>query len=244
MGNPTIKITGDTSLAVVFDQEISPRVNEQIRALDEEIAAAEIHGVYETVPTYCSLTVHYNPVVIRYEELEEKLLGLMKRSHHAKKRRPRVMEIPVCYGGDFGPDLDYVAEHAGMTPDEVVKVHSEPEYLIYMLGFTPGFSYMGGMDERIATPRLTTPRVLIPAGSVGIAGAQTGIYPIDSPGGWQLIGQTPVVLYNSARKNPILLDAGMHVKFVPITLREYNRIKPLAESGKYECKTYLKGEAE
>ncbi|MBQ2183710.1 MAG: 5-oxoprolinase subunit PxpB, partial [Lachnospiraceae bacterium] len=117
---------------------------------------------------------------------------------------------------EYGPDLDYVAEYHQMSKEEVIKLHTEAEYLIYMLGFTPGFSYMGGMDERIATPRLKTPRVLIPAGSVGIAGGQTGIYPIDSPGGWQLIGRTPVRMYDAERQTPILLDAGLHVRFVPI----------------------------
>lgn len=244
MAKPTIRITGDTSLAIVFDQKISKEINEQIRSLDEEIADAKIKGVYETVPTYCSLTVHYDPLTIRYDDLKERIEALMSVSHHAKKRLPRVIEIPVCYGGRFGPDLDNVANHSGLTPNEVINIHTSGEYLIYMLGFTPGFSYMGGMDERLATPRHTAPRVLIPAGSVGIAGMQTGIYPIDSPGGWQLIGQTPVVLYDSHREDPILLDAGMYVKFVQIDESEYDRIKPLAESGEYVCKTYTKGEAE
>lgn len=244
MAKPTIRITGDTSLAIVFDQEISKEINEQIRSLDEEIAEAKIDGIFETVPTYCSLTVHYDPLKIRYHELKEKIEALMAIDHHAKKRLPKVIEIPVCYGGEFGPDLDNVSVHSGLTPEEIINIHTSGEYLIYMLGFTPGFSYMGGMDERLATPRHTTPRVLIPAGSVGIAGMQTGIYPIDSPGGWQLIGQTPVVLYDSQREDPILLDAGMYVKFVQIDEEEYHRIKPLAESGEYVCKTYTKGEAE
>lgn len=244
MAKPKIRITGDTSLAIVFDQEISVRINEQIRSLDEEILQAKIPGVYETVPTYCSLTVHYDPLTIRYHELEEKILAIMAVSHHAKKSKPKVIEIPVCYGGEFGPDLDIVAKHSGLSPEEVIKIHTSGEYLIYMLGFTPGFSYMGGMDERLATPRHTEPRVLIPAGSVGIAGMQTGIYPIDSPGGWQLIGQTPVVLYDSQRPQPILLDAGMYVKFYPIDKKEFYRIQPLAKAWKYDCKMYTRGVAE
>jgi KipI family sensor histidine kinase inhibitor len=244
MSGPVIKITGDTSIAVVFDQVISPKINAQIRALDEEIAAARIYGIFETVPTYCALTIHYDPVRIRYEELRAKIEELMKKAHSAKKRRPTVIEIPVCYGGEFGPDIENVAKHAGISVEEVIKIHTAPEYLIYMLGFTPGFSYMGGMDERIATPRLTEPRVLIPAGSVGIAGAQTGIYPIDSPGGWQLIGRTPVVLYDPDREEPIMLDAGMHVKFVQIDGEEFESIRPMSESGKYKCKTYVRGAEE
>lgn len=244
MSKPIIKITGDTSLAIVFDQVISVEINEQIRALDEAITEAKIPGVYETVPTYCSLTVHYDPVTIRYHELEEKITKLLDMTHHAEVSKPKVIEIPVCYGGDFGPDLDNVANHNNLTPEEVIKIHASGEYLVYMLGFTPGFSYMGGMDERIATPRHTTPRVLIPAGSVGIAGMQTGIYPIDSPGGWQLIGLTPIILYDAARETPILLDAGMYVKFVPIDEQEFYGIKTLAENSQYHCKTYYKGEAE
>ena len=153
------------------------------------------------------------------------------------------MEIPVLYGGEYGPDLNYVAEYNHLTPEEVVRIHTSAEYLIYMLGFTPGFSYMGGMDERIATPRLESPRVLIPAGSVGIAGKQTGIYPIDSPGGWQLIGRTPVKLYDAHRDNPILLDAGLHVKFIPVDKSEFQRIESRIEQGRYHCHTYVKEDA-
>ena len=191
MTYPQIKITGDTSVAVVFGDEISADINQKIRAFDEALNEEQIEGVFETVPTYCTLTVHYAPEVIRYGALRQKLQELLAVSHRAQKMNTVVMEIPVCYGGQYGPDLEYVAEYNHLTPKEVVQIHTSAEHLIYMLGFTPGFSYMGGMDERIATPRLKTPRILIPAGSVGIAGKQTGIYPIDSPGGWQLIGPTP-----------------------------------------------------
>lgn len=240
MTYPVIKISGDTSVTVVFGDEISKDIHLRIRAFDEALLDEQIEGIYETVPTYCALTVHYAPEIIRYEELKAKLQTLLGRRHEAQKIATVVMEIPVCYGGDFGPDLPHVAEHNGLSPEEVIRIHTGAEYLIYMLGFTPGFSYMGGMDERIATPRLKNPRVLIPAGSVGIAGSQTGIYPIDSPGGWQLIGRTPVRLYDAGRDTPILLDAGMHVKFVPINEAEYQRILSRVEAGKYHCRTYVK----
>lgn len=242
MSYPQIKITGDTSLAVVFGNEISIDINTQIRAFDELLAEEQIDGVYETVPTYCSLTVHYAPEKIRYEALAEKLQALLAVAHKAQKMNTLVIEIPVVYGGEYGPDLETVAAHNGMSVDDVVRIHSSAEYLIYMLGFTPGFSYMGGMDESIATPRLKTPRVLIPAGSVGIAGKQTGIYPIDSPGGWQLIGRTPVKLYDAHRDTPILLDAGMHVKFIPIDEAEYARIETRIAQGRYHCHSYVKEE--
>ena len=243
MTYPQIKITGDTSVAIVFGDEISSEINTRIRAFDEALNEEQIDGVYETVPTYCTLTIHYAPEVIRYSELHDRLEKMLRVSHKAQKLNTIVMEIPVLYGGEYGPDLSYVAEYNHMTPEEVIKRHTSAEYLIYMLGFTPGFSYMGGMDERIATPRLKTPRVLIPAGSVGIAGKQTGIYPIDSPGGWQLIGRTPVKLYDAQRDTPILLDAGLHVKFVPIDENEYKRIQSRIELGKYHCHTYVKEDA-
>ncbi len=240
MSYPQIKITGDTSVAVVFGNEISIAINTQIRAFDEALAEEQIDGVYETVPTYCSLTIHYAPEKIRFDELKAKLEELLAVSHKAQKLNTIVMEIPVVYGGEYGPDLETVAAHNGMSPEDVIRIHSGAEYLIYMLGFTPGFSYMGGMDESIATPRLKTPRVLIPAGSVGIAGKQTGIYPIDSPGGWQLIGRTPVRLYDAHRDTPILLDAGVHVKFVPVDEAEYKRIETRIEQGRYHCHSYVK----
>lgn len=242
MAYPQIKITGDTSVAVVFGDEISEEINKKIRAFDEALTEEQIDGVYETVPTYCTLMIHYAPEVIRYRELCEKLEHLLSATHKVQKMNTVVMEIPVLYGGDYGPDLAYVAKYHKMTPEEVIRLHTEAEYLIYMLGFTPGFSYMGGMDERIATPRLKTPRVLIPAGSVGIAGKQTGIYPIDSPGGWQLIGRTPVRLYDANRDTPILLDAGLHVKFIPVGEAEYHRIAARVEQGRYHCRTYVKEE--
>ncbi len=243
MKYPQIQITGDTSVAIVFGDEISEDINTKIRAFDKALNDEQIVGVYETVPTYCALTIHYAPEVIRYRELRDKLEEMLAQSHKIQKMNTIVMEIPVVYGGEYGPDLEYVAKHNNMTPEEVIRRHSGAEYLIYMLGFTPGFSYMGGMDESIATPRLKTPRVLIPAGSVGIAGKQTGIYPIDSPGGWQLIGRTPVRLYDANRDTPILLDAGLHVKFIPIDEQEFHRISARIEQGRYHCHTYVKEDA-
>ena len=243
MDYPQIKITGDTSIAIIFGNEISEDINTRIRGFDSALAQAQIDGIFETVPAYCALTIHYDPEKIRYRQLREKLEQLLAQSHSTEKVKTVVIEIPVLYGGECGPDLGYVAEYNHMTPEDVVQLHTQAEYLIYMLGFTPGFSYMGGMDERIATPRLKTPRVVIPGGSVGIAGKQTGIYPIDSPGGWQLIGRTPVLLYDANRETPILLDAGMHVKFVPVDEAEYQRISSLVAQGKYQCRTYVKEEA-
>ena len=140
----------------------------------------------------------------------------------------------------MGPDLEFVAEHNHMTPDEVIRLHTSEEYLIYMLGFIAGFPYLGGMNKKIATPRLKSPRVKIEGGSVGIAGEQTGIYPVASPGGWQLIGRTPVKLYDADREKPVLLEAGQYIKFRPVTEEEYKEIEEQAAAGTYSCVTYEK----
>lgn len=237
-----IKITGDSSLAVVFGNTICEDIAKQIRALDEAIRKENIPGILETVPTYCTLMVHYDPEILPYRKARSFLEKVMARSSDACQERDWIIEIPVCYGGAFGEDLAYVAAFHDMTEKQVIDMHTRQEYRIYMLGFTPGFAYMGGMDEAIATPRLKTPRIKIPAGSVGIAGSQTGIYPLDSPGGWQLIGRTPVKLYDPRRVQPILLEAGMKVKFVPISEAEYKRIEALAEEGQYQCPVYRKEE--
>jgi len=243
MAYPLIKITGDTSLAVIFGDEISKEMNIKVRTFDAAISKAKIAGIYETVPTYCTITIHYAPEVIRYNELKARLMEMLESdTDSAELGVADVIEIPVLYGGEYGPDLDFVAEHNGLSTKEVIEIHSKPEYLLYMLGFTPGFPYLGGMDERIATPRLTSPREKIPAGSVGIAGKQTGVYPMDTPGGWQIIGRTPLPLYNPHATQPILLDAGMHVKFIPVTEKEYNDILSQVEDNIYVPKIYKEAE--
>lgn len=227
-------MTGDTSLSVEFGNEISQAINAKIRAFQMALEGSGVPGIVETVPTYRSLMVHYNPEVIRFAPLTERLSGLLDRLDLSALPPSQVLEIPVLYGGEMGPDLDFVARHAGKTPEEVVSIHTSADYLIYMLGFTPGFAYLGGMSEEIAAPRLETPRVKIPAGSVGIAGSQTGIYPIDSPGGWQLIGRTPVRMYDPGRPVPILPQAGQYIKFYPITRAEFDQIA--AQGAGYVCK--------
>ena len=227
--------TGDTSVCVEFGNEISEKINSEIRAFNILLNEEKIKGIIETVPTYRSIMVHYDPGVIPYRTLIGRLKALTGKMDK--------VEIPVLYGGEMGPELAFVAQNAGISEEEVVKIHTSTEYLSYMLGFTPGFTYLGGMSDKIATPRLKQPRVKIPAGSVGIAGKQTGIYPIDSPGGWQLIGRTPVKLYDAHRDNPILLDAGLHVKFIPVDESDYKRIENRIELGRYHCHTYVKEDA-
>ena len=226
-------LTGDTSLSVEFGNEISQAINTQIRAFSIALQNSKIPGIVELVPTYRSLMIHYDPGVILCDALVKRLRGLLGQLDKIEIPPSQVLEVPVLYGGEMGPDLDFVAQHSGKTPEEVIQIHTSTEYLIYMLGFTPGFTYLGGMSEEIATPRLKQPRVKIPAGSVGIAGAQTGVYPIDSPGGWQLIGRTPVRMYDAGREIPILPKAGEYIKFYPITQAEYDAIAAQEEAGTY-----------
>lgn len=230
-----IRPVGDLALNVEFAEEISPAVNAQIRAFTAALDAANLPGVVEYVPTYRSVTIHYRPEIILYGELKSRLTALLSGLTAGASAPAEVIELPVCYGCEMGPDLPFVARHSGLDEAEVIRIHSGAEYLVYMLGFTPGFPYLGGMDERIATPRLEKPRTRIPAGSVGIAGAQTGAYPLESPGGWQLIGRTPVKLYDPQREQPILLRAGQYVKFTPIDARAYAEIAAEAAQGRYRC---------
>ena len=243
MADVRFLLTGDTSVCVEFGNEISEPINAQIRAFNIALSKSDIPGIVETVPTYRSLMVHYDPEVIRCAPLMDKLKDLLGQLDKIEIPPSEVLEIPVLYGGEeMGPDLKFVAEHAGKTEEEVIKIHTSTEYLIYMLGFTPGFTYLGGMSKEIATPRLQSPRVKIPGGSVGIAGEQTGVYPLDSPGGWQLIGLTPVKMYDPNRAVPILPEAGQYIKFRPIDRKEFEQIQKQVEAGAYECRRYPKKE--
>ncbi|MFZ5627291.1 MAG: 5-oxoprolinase subunit PxpB [Bacillota bacterium] len=228
---------GDKGVVVEFGNSISKEINKKIRSLMLAIEQAELPGIMELIPTYRSLLVLYDPLTWKYSDLILQLEKIEANLGSLKLPEPQVTLLPVVYGGEYGPDLNFVSEHAKLTPEEVIKIHTGTDYLIYMLGFTPGFPYLGGMDERIATPRLQTPRTKIPAGSVGIAGSQTGVYPIESPGGWQIIGRTPVKFFDPAREKPVLLQAGNYVRFYQITSEEYQEIAQLVEKGLYIVKS-------
>lgn len=233
----TVRIltAGDSSILVEFGKEISPEINRRIANTVQLMREQHIEGVVDVIPAFCSLLINYDPRVISYEKMKKRIQALVRVDIKRGETSKRLFEIPVVYGGEYGPDLAFIAQNAGMSEEEVIKIHSSSDYLIYMLGFLPGFCYLGGLDERIHTPRLSTPRIKIPAGSVGIGGSQTGIYPLDSPGGWQLMGMTPVKTYDPDREVPILVEAGDYIRFVPIDEAEYLRIKDLADRGEYQC---------
>jgi KipI family sensor histidine kinase inhibitor len=222
---------GDGALSVEFGNEINPAINARIRALSDALARKPIRGVRECVPTFRSLLVLYDPCRLGYDRLVQKLRARLAGLSDAGRGSRRVFVIPVCYGGSFGADLDFVAAHAGCSKEEVIRRHSGSDYLIYMLGFLPGFAYLGGLDPALHTPRLQNPRTSIPAGSVGIGGEQTGIYPLASPGGWQLIGRTPVRPYDPGRAEPILYGAGDFIRFAPVSQEAYAALEAKQAAG-------------
>lgn len=228
---PTISPVGDCAISIDFGQAIDPKINRQIRQVIEQIKLLQLDGIIELVPTYCALLVQYDAMVYTYSDICGTLNPILQESvTDSANERVTIVEIPTIYGGEYGPDLGFVASHNYISEAEVVSIHSGTDYLVYMLGFIPGFTYLGGMDPRIATPRLSSPRTLIPAGSVGIAGEQTGTYPSDSPGGWQIIGCTPVTMYDMSKKQAALLRAGDYVRYVPIDDTEFYRIKSLGSA--------------
>lgn len=226
---------GEQGLVVEFGTSIDPGVNRRVHRAARLVAAAGIAGVAEVVPTYRSLLVYFDPLTVSRAELGDKVAGLIAGGAADETAGPggRVVEIPVCYGGEFGPDLDFVAQHTGLPVGEVIAVHTSVPYLVYMLGFTPGFPYLGGMSERIAAPRLEKPRTAIPGGSVGIAGSQTGIYPVTSPGGWRIIGRTPVKPFDPAAAAPFLFAAGDYLQFTAVSPEEYAAIEARVAAGGY-----------
>ncbi|MBT5547495.1 MAG: 5-oxoprolinase subunit PxpB, partial [Desulfobacula sp.] len=192
---PVFRIAGDRGLLVEFGEGIDPKVNAKVRAMAKFLEKKTPKGVKEMLPTYRSLLFIYDPGVTNPDILCKRIEKFNNTLEKMEIDPFKVVEIPVCYANKFGPDMENVQKAHGLTTEEVISLHSKPEYLIYMVGFTPGFAFLGGLDEKLHTPRLTTPRMLVPEGSVGIANNQTGMYPIASPGGWQLIGKTPLKLF-------------------------------------------------
>lgn len=218
---PKILPCGDQAVSIEFGDGIDPKINRKVLHLFDRLRARPIPGIKDLIPSYRSLLIQYEPLILSREELEicirQQLPGLGQVIFPER----RIITIPVHYGGSFGPDLPEVAEYHGMTPSEVMALHSAVTYRVYMIGFSPGFPFLGGLDPRLHTPRKKSPREKVPAGSVGIADQQTGIYSLDSPGGWRVIGRTPVKLFDLSREEPLLLVAGDRVLFQPITKNEF-----------------------
>ncbi|MFB5193447.1 5-oxoprolinase subunit PxpB [Neobacillus sp. KR4-4] len=238
--NANIRPLGDSALVIQLGDGISPATHERVKNLSSLLEKEPFTGLIESVPSYNSLTIYYNPVAVYYSSSDKELsspykkvsafiLALLDKLGTSEISEQRLITIPVLYGGEFGPDLEYVANYHGISVEEVIQIHSSNDYLVYMIGFAPGFPFMGGMDERIATPRKDSPRLAITPGSVGIAGKQTGIYPLETPGGWQIIGRTPLDLFLPELSPPTLLQSGDRIRYVPITLEEYAAYKEMKQ---------------
>lgn len=230
--NFKLKLLGDNALMIYLGDEINLQTHYRVQSVCQLFKRHHEDWLIEYVPAYTTVTLFYDLYEASklsgknerpYETVCRRIQELLSSYMAEEEIKPRVIEIPVCYGGEYGPDLPYVAEHNGLTPEEVIKIHSNGDYMVYMIGFAPGFPFIGGMSEKIATPRRKTPRLKIPPRTVGIAGKQTGIYPIETPGGWQLIGRTPIELFHPGQDPPTLLQAGDKIKFKPISLKEYRQ---------------------
>lgn len=225
---------GDAAVNVTFANRVDPAINRAIRQLQSALEASRLTGITGFVPAFRTLTVLYDPLKLSLPQLKQAIKTAALATHQHSSQTKRIVHIPVAYGKAFGPDLSNVAQHAHLTPKEVVARHCHADYLIYMLGFLPGFVYLGGLDPQIATPRLATPRLKIHAGAVGIAGEQTGIYPIESPGGWQIIGQTPLQLFQPDQQDPFYYHAGDYIHFDPVSDFEYQQIQKMVNEKNYQ----------
>jgi len=225
---------GDNALLIEIGNTISLEVNRRVIALNEAILKAKIQGIEELVPTYRSLLIRYNPLKTTYEQLVFRIRDIEKNIEELRtETKGRKILILVIYGGEYGQDLKFVAQYHGLTEEQVIRLHSEREYRVYMIGFVAGFPYLGEVPDEIATPRLETPRLRVPAGSVGIAEKQTGIYPCEAPGGWQIIGRTPFKLFNPLQQPPSLLKPGDRANFKPISEKEFKIIEKAILKGTY-----------
>ncbi len=230
-----IKPLGDSALIVQLGDGVNPLIHERAQSLTTLLNMYQFNGFIEAVPAYNNVTVYYNPFIVyqssyktgqtSFQKVSAYINELIMRGKQERPSKERIVKIPVLYGGKQGPDLDYVAKYHNLSPEEVIHIHSSQDYLVYMLGFAPGFPFLGGVDRRVATPRKETPRQAIAPGSVGIAGEQTGIYPLETPGGWQIIGRTPRQLFLPEQSPPTLLQPGDKIRFIPVTLEKYETYK-------------------
>lgn len=237
--NISILPLGDNGIKVQFLNEVTPELNRTIQLFCQKLSDYPVEGVIEWVPAYDSVGIYYDFRIISYAEIEIKITKLYGRKVEEERHPIRIVHIPVTYGSEYGPDLGKVAEHNNCSEADVIKIHQGKSYLVYMLGFLPGFPYLGGMEPGIATPRLEKPRDKIVAGSVGIADQQTGIYPLASPGGWNIIGRTPILLFDKEKEDAFLFRAGDYVKFDAVSSEEFLGIKVQVEEKTYEVQVEL-----
>jgi inhibitor of KinA len=225
---------GEQGIVVELGQVIDPDLNARVHALARAVSARLGPEVLEVVPAYASLLVLHDPLRVPRARLVRRIERLAAEVGEAPAPGPvRVVRIPVCYGGELGPDLPDVARHAGLAAEEVIALHAAPVYRVYMMGFTPGFPYLGGLSPRLACPRLESPRTRIPGGSVAIGGVQTGIYPVESPGGWRLVGRTPVRLFDPGQAAPFLLAAGDGLRFAPVSREDFDALAERVARGAF-----------
>ena len=220
-GDAQFRAASDQSLLVSFGQQITLENHQRVLKLLRLLQAEPIEVIRNLHPAYCSLLIKFDPLRLDHDEVQSRLLPYLVRLGKTPLPAPQQVEIPVCYGGEFGPDLNDVAALHGMTPAQAIELHSSPVYIVYFLGFAPGFAYLGGLPEALASPRLETPRAKVPQGSVGIGGNQTGVYPFATPGGWRLIGRTPVAMFRRHQARMNLLQIGDHVRFRAISKEEF-----------------------
>lgn len=223
---------GDMALQILYKKPASDSLQHQIQQTTKQIEKLNILGVIELVPAFQSITVYYNPILTTYKSLFAEVAEICKK-HSTEQSTPlkEIIVIPTCYDGE---DLESVARKHGLSIEDVISLHSSVDYLVYMIGFLPGFPYLKGLPATLSTPRLATPRLKVPKGAVGIGGDQTGVYPLESPGGWNLIGRTPVPLFDPERQNPFLLKAGDYLRFTPISAEEYQEIENLVKENQYK----------
>lgn len=223
---------GDMAMQIVYRAEPSESLQSTIQHITKHIEKADIQGVIELVPALQSITVYFNPILTTYQNLAAHLSEICRGSHTEERSSfKRTIILPTCYDGE---DLEVVASRHGLSTEDVISIHSTVDYLVYMLGFLPGFPYLKGLPSVLTTPRLANPRLKVPKGAVGIGGDQTGVYPLESPGGWNLIGRTPVPLFDPEKTNPFLLKAGDYLRFKPISTGEYKEIENLVKENTYK----------
>lgn len=224
---------GDTAIVVEFGDRIDRTLSDRVLRLGARVRAVEVPGVVETVPTYRSLMVHYDPLVTDSATLREQISALLD-DNAASTGVGRLWRVPACYESTHAPDIAEVAETKGLTVDEVIRLHTETQFHIYMIGFVPGYPYMGDLPEQLVLPRRADPRIRVPAGSIAIASTMTAIYPLESPGGWHLIGTTPIRLFDAAQPRPALFSPGDKVRFEPVSAAQFDDIRAATQAGTYQ----------